>query len=490
MTARHPSTCKNAVVEDQHDSQERSTLQVNATGLLFDVDDLVVARPRQAVPRPVVTASDETVTPVAGVALWGPLLDRLGLVDEADRRGLRPMLGHGAHSGGVCYRALVETLLAGGDFLADRALLAGEATQALRGEHALPSHTTLWRFCAGADLGRAAKAAAVNRVMVRRAWAAGAAPPPGRLTIDPDATVVETYGPGKQGSRFAYTYQVGLHPLVGVCGETGEVLAVRARGGNANPGRALSSFIDECAAAIPTGARDRYQLWVRVDSAGYQAEVVEAAERHQATFSITAKQYPNVNAAIHALASDPATVWQDAAGAEGERGLQVAETGFTFAGRQVRLLVRRQPTQAGEQLSLDDLDGFRFQAIITNATPALSAVQVEHHHRLRGGIPEDAIRQLKEDFGFAHAPLASFGNWLWWQASALAYNTARWLRALALPAAFARCRGKRLRLGFLNVAARVTRSGRRLGLRLHKGYAHTSAFTAAVACVHALPAFG
>ncbi|MDA3639771.1 hypothetical protein [Mycobacterium xenopi] len=56
----------------------------------------------------------------------------------------------------------------------------------------MASVPTWWRFLAGADLGRVAKAGAVNRVMLRRAWAAGAAPDGDRLTIDPDATRVAT----------------------------------------------------------------------------------------------------------------------------------------------------------------------------------------------------------------------------------------------------------------------------------------------------------
>jgi len=106
------------------------------------------------------------------------LLDRLNVVGEADRRGLRPT-GPGGYSGGECYRAVAELQLASGDFLSDRALPADEATKRPRDSHALPSVTTLWRFCAGADLGRVKKAAAVNRVMLRRAWAMGAAPPRG-----------------------------------------------------------------------------------------------------------------------------------------------------------------------------------------------------------------------------------------------------------------------------------------------------------------------
>lgn len=464
---------------------------MNATALLFEVDDELLARPARSVPSPVVAASEEDVTPVAGVALWGPLLDRLNLVAEADRRALRP-IGPGGYTGGRCYRALTETLLAGGDFLSDRALLADPATAALRGANVLPSVSTLWRFLAGADLGRVAKAAAVNRAMLRRAWAAGAAPAGDRLTIDPDATRVATYGAGKQGSAFSRTGQTGLSPLVGACGETGDVLALRARGGAANDGRAMGSFLDECVAAIPAGARERYRLWIRVDSAGYQQQVIEAAARHQADFSVTVKGYPNVLRFVHALAADPDTMWVPALGHETDKGSEIAETTVTLLGRTLRLIVRRQPKDAGDQLAFDDLDGWRLHAVITNVTAErMSAAAVEAHHRLRGGIPEDTIRALKNDFGMIHAPVQSFfGNWLYWQASVLAHNVGLWLRTLALPREFRRCRGKRLRLAFLNVAARLVRHGRRLHLRFTAAYPHLDAFLAALNRLRALPAFG
>ncbi len=70
-----------------------------------------------------------------------------------------------------------------------------------------------------------------------------------------------------------------MSPLVGVVGETGDVRAIRARGGNASPRRKLDSFIDECVAAIPEGARDRYQLWLQVDSVGFSQQVAETTYR-------------------------------------------------------------------------------------------------------------------------------------------------------------------------------------------------------------------
>ncbi len=182
---------------------------MNTTATLFDAGEIIVRPRREAAPVKVGLSGDE-VTGVAGAALWGPFLDRLNLVDVADGRGLRP-IGPGGYTGGECYRTLVEVLLAGGDFLSDRSLLEG-ATEALRGEHALPSHTTLFRFCAGADLGRAQKAAAVNRTVLARAWAMGAGPTGGVITIDADATLVDTYGPGKEGSTPLRATGRGSHP--------------------------------------------------------------------------------------------------------------------------------------------------------------------------------------------------------------------------------------------------------------------------------------
>ena len=68
-----------------------------------------------------------------------------------------------------------------------------------------------------------------------------------------------------------------------------------------------------------------------------------------------------------------------------------------------------QPKAAGDQLAFDDLDGWRPHAIITNVgADRMSAAEVEGHHRLRGGIPEDTIRALKNDYGMIHAPVQPF----------------------------------------------------------------------------------
>ncbi|MDA8287881.1 MAG: transposase [Actinomycetota bacterium] len=63
------------------------------------------------------------------------------------------------------------------------------------------------------------------------------------------------------------------------------------------------------------------------------------------------------------------------------------------------------------------------------------------------------------------------------------------IRVLALHEAFRTSRGKRLRLTFFNIAARVTRRGRQIRLRLPRAYPHAGAFIAAMTRLRALPAF-
>ena len=76
---------------------------MKTTAPLFEIEDRVVARPLRRVAPIAVEASEDNVTGVAGIALVGELLDRLGVVEVADRHHLRP-IGPGGYSGGECYR--------------------------------------------------------------------------------------------------------------------------------------------------------------------------------------------------------------------------------------------------------------------------------------------------------------------------------------------------------------------------------------------------
>ncbi|UQX09930.1 hypothetical protein [Candidatus Mycobacterium methanotrophicum] len=67
---------------------------------------------------------------------------------------------------------------------------------------------------------------------------------------------------------------------------------------------------------------------------------------------------------------------------------------------------------------------------------------------------------------------AVFGNWLCWRVAAPVHNVGLWLGTLALPRKLRRAGGKRLRLAFLNVAARLVATA--------TAYPHVEAFAAAL----------
>lgn len=95
---------------------------MKTTTTLFQIEDRVVARPLRRAAPVAVEASEENVTACAGIALVGEPLDRLGVVEVADRHRLR-RIGPGGYSGGEWYRPLVELQLAECEFLLDVWLL-------------------------------------------------------------------------------------------------------------------------------------------------------------------------------------------------------------------------------------------------------------------------------------------------------------------------------------------------------------------------------
>ena len=86
----------------------------------------------------------------------------------------------------------------------------------------------------------------MSRELLARAWAAGAGPGDGPLTIDLDSTICETYGLAKEGARHhGYTGKRGYHPLLAVAAGTGDVLMSRLREGRANTARGAAHFLRE-----------------------------------------------------------------------------------------------------------------------------------------------------------------------------------------------------------------------------------------------------
>ncbi|MEZ5249614.1 MAG: hypothetical protein R2713_10490 [Ilumatobacteraceae bacterium] len=133
--------------------------------------------------------------------------------------------------------------------------------------------------------------------------------------------------------------------------------------GNAAPGRAIGGFIPECA-AIPAAVR----AVLRICGCGSTRPAISTTGNSQGAarrgvHRDRTPQHDNVRAATIALR--PIRTRTPALNAD-RQGIEIADTTITIGKTHrgladtSRLIVRRQPTRHGDQLSLDDLDGWRF----------------------------------------------------------------------------------------------------------------------------------
>ena len=164
--------------------------------------------------------------------------------------------------------------LAGGNRIDDAdALRAGGTGRVL--SFTLKAASTLGTFLRSFSWGHVRQVDRVSRELLARAWAAGAGPGAGPLTIDLDSTICETYGLAKEGARHhTDTHVRGYHPLLAIAAGTGDVLMARLREGRANTARGAAHFLRE------TIGRVRYagasgELTMRADSGIYAQEVVK-----------------------------------------------------------------------------------------------------------------------------------------------------------------------------------------------------------------------
>jgi Transposase DDE domain group 1 len=167
----------------------------------------------------------------------------------------------------------------------------------------------------------------VTGEILSRAWAAGAGPDDGPLTVDVDSTICEVHGYHKQGAGYGYTHRLGYHPLLATRADTGEVLHARLRKGSANTARGIVRFVDELVARCRrAGARG--ELTFRMDSGFWSAKLIKRLRRHQVRYSITVRQTKTVRAAIAAI---PEAAWVPIA-YQPDGVAQVAETPYRGTG--------------------------------------------------------------------------------------------------------------------------------------------------------------
>ena len=423
---------------------------------------------------------DHRLVANAGLILPATLGRHLGLPQLVDRHldlGRAP----GRANTGDKVMTLVASALAGGDCIDDADVLRTGGTAGAIG-CVVKAPSTLGTFLRSFRWGHVRQLDRVSRELLARAWAAGAGPGDGPLTIDLDSTICETYGLAKEGARHhSYTGQRDYHPLLAVAAGTGDVLMARLREGRANTARGAAHFLRETVGRVRYGGA-RGQLTVRADSGFYTHAIVAVCRKMDVRYSITVRQHARLRNIIEAIPETdwtPIPYWMDGAA-------DVAETTYVpFQDEPdaapVRLIVRRVQPTPGSQLAL--FATYNYHGCITDREG--ETLELEADHRRHAEI-ENAIRDLKYGVGLNHLPSGRFAaNGAWLAVQVMAHNLARWTARIGLGEQLATT--KTLRRRFFSLAGRLTRSARRLTLHLPRRWPWENQFSRALARLRALP---
>ncbi len=218
---------------------------------------------------------------------------------------------------------------------------------------------------------------------------------------------------------------------------------------------------------------------LRADSAFYGRDVIAAARRAGARFSITARKDRAVTAAIDSIPDDawttiryPKAVFDEEPG-QWISDAEVAEIPFTaFTSRRqvdrvtARLIVRRvrdaNPDHVAPNAQCELFGIWRHHAVFTDSPRSMLDAETDHR---RHAIIEQVIADLKNG-PLRHLPSGSFAaNSAWLVPAAMAFNLTRAVGVLA-DRFHAKAVTATVRAHLVAVTARITRSARRATLRI------------------------
>ena len=400
--------------------------------------------------------------------------------------------------------ALVAGMVAGADSIADMDLLRhggmGRLLAGLRAPTTLGTHLRALTFGHVRQLDAIASRFLVNLAQVTPLLVGADQV----AYLDIDDTIRATYGHKMQGAGFGYSGVKGLNALLAIVSTPTAapvIAATRLRKGSTNSAKGAARVLaDALVTARKAGASGL--VTVRADSTYYNHDVIAAARRAGARFSVTAGMNPAVRRAITTIPESawvdikyPNAIWDEQVGG-GVSDAQVAETSFTaFTSRKksehitARLIVRRVkwlnptsvPAGQGEMFTT-----WRHRAVFTDSPLGMLPAEATHRDH---AIVEQVIADLKAG-PLAHLPSGSFSaNGAWTVLAAIALNLTRATGALASKF-HAKARPATIRAQLITVPARIARSARRVCIHLPEHWPCEHAWNAlhTAACGPPVPA--
>ena len=237
------------------------------------------------------------------------------------------------------------------------------------------------------------------------------------LILDIDASFIEAH---KSTAEWSYKGAPGYMPMIGHI-NNGWVIDADFRDGNEAPANENLEFIKQCQLQLPIGTKfDR----VRIDSAGYQAAILNHCDKEEMLFTISGRKDKSVWASINAIKEDD---WETLSKRE-----KISEFIHTMndTDNAFRMIVVKKditPVLTGmescipEEVKEQQKDEM-YYCVATNDND-LTAIEIVKLHRQRGETSENKIKELKNGFNMSYLPTSNFeANSFYFAIGTLAYN--------------------------------------------------------------------
>lgn len=342
----------------------------------------------------------------------------------------------------------------------------------------LPPQCTFWRFLASLHLTVAGQILRVQHTMRQRVWEA-AHEDLKTITLDTDTTVHTLFG-HQMGGRKSYNPKnrgkKSYQPILTFLAETREYIAGELRNGDRPTGKQIARHLDGVFAVVPKSAQT---IYARADSGFYCAEAVEAYEKAEARFIVSARKTSRLIDELKAATwtGSPKT------DADGQCEFRYQPEGWNQAHRFIalRYVKKKQAPSADqpEQYQLFDTPEYSYRVFVTNMHHGIALLAWFYNQRAGA---ENLIKEAKNDAGLAAHPSGRWSmNCIYFQLAMLAYNLNCWLLLFhreeqATVQTLGHTTLATARLKFLFLAARIWSHAGRVGVSYSSHYADQPVF--------------
>jgi Transposase DDE domain group 1 len=377
---------------------------------------------------PAIRFEDQQLTSFAGLVVFQPLFERLGLkrhlVECFSHLKVSPIFGHG-----TIVMLLIVHLLIGYRRLADlRYYHDDPMVRRVLGLKRLPDVATVSRTLEGVDKTAVKELRALSRSLVLQRLQSLA---PARLTLDFDGSVLGTtrmaegtavgYNKRKKGQRSYY-------PLFCTVAQTGQVLDVWHRPGNVHDSNGARHFILSCLSKIRQ-ILPAVILEVRMDCAFFSDEIITVLEALGIRYTISVPFERFVELKVRA---EKRLIWRRC-----DR-----QTSFFACSwkpkcwqrhRRFIFIRTREPIQRKEPVQLGLFTpyeyGYQFKVILSNAKLSARKLLALHNGR---GAQEGIFAELKSQTQMDYVPCnRRTANQTWLLSAIVAHNLNRELQMSA-----------------------------------------------------------